>query len=70
MNRSREVLRDGQSVELSCPEHGDRLMVRRNRQNDGQFLGCPRWPACTYTRGLPIDVILRQQGAMMLPGLE
>lgn len=70
MNRASEILREGQLVELSCPEHGSPLLVRRNHLNDSQFLGCPRYPECTYTRSLPTDVILRQQGATMLPGLE
>ena len=55
-----DLLHDGQSVERCCPDHPvERLVVRRNRATDTQFLGCPLWPACNYTTPIPADILMR-----------
>jgi len=63
-------IRDGMTVGVYCPDCMPRvkLVVRTNRQNGSQFLGCPNWPECNHTQELPMDVVLRQQGAVGLPG--
>ena len=62
---------DGNMVRGSrCPECGAPMVIRRNRNTDGEFLGCSRFPDCTETRALPEDVKLRREGAQVLPGFE
>ena len=39
------------------------LVVRTNRQNGQQFLGCPNWPECDYTRPIPDCIKMRLSGA-------
>ncbi len=63
--------RKSQITGLACPECGRALIVRTNRQDNTQFLGCSRYPACTYTQDeLPESVRLRLSGAEMLPGFD
>jgi ssDNA-binding Zn-finger/Zn-ribbon topoisomerase 1 len=42
-------------TKIQCPECETAafLVMRSNRTNDGQFLGCPNCPECRYTRGIP-----------------
>jgi ssDNA-binding Zn-finger/Zn-ribbon topoisomerase 1 len=63
-------LPDGMEVSVFCPECIPRvkLVVRTNRANGSQFLGCPNWPKCRHTQSIPMDVIMRLQGAVPLPG--
>lgn len=49
-------------VNLTCLQCGARLLVKENRYNGTQFLGCPRWPECTYTREIPQSMIMRATG--------
>lgn len=51
-----------------CPECGGRLVVRVNRQNDTEFLGCASYPVCTHTEGVPEYLRLRKLGFAELPG--
>jgi ssDNA-binding Zn-finger/Zn-ribbon topoisomerase 1 len=46
---------DGKESELICPDCAGevRLVVRTNKKSGNQFLGCPNWPDCNYTRGIP-----------------
>ena len=60
---------EGSSVRITCPECEQllpprlvRLIVRTNRQNDSQFLGCPNYPACRHTQKLPQEIVLRLAG--------
>lgn len=53
-----------------CPECGRDLVVRRNRQNDSEFLGCTGYPECRHTEGLPEFLKMRALGAIALPGFE
>ena len=69
---SKDKLLDGQSVSIVCPKCAPmvKLIIRTNRANGSQFLGCPNFPQCTFTRELPIDLVMRSLGATMLPGFE
>lgn len=55
-------------TDIDCPECKDagrgsvKLIVKTNRQNGGQFLGCPRWPECQHTRAIPEAWIMRANG--------
>lgn len=42
-------------VDLRCPKCSadTRLLIKTNRHTGGQFLGCPNWPECDYTREIP-----------------
>lgn len=36
----------------TCPEHGEKLVVRFSKRNGGKFLGCPEFPECDYTESV------------------
>lgn len=57
---------DKQMIEKRCPECGAGLVVRTNRENDSQFIGCMAWPNCTHTEAIPESLRMRLMGA---PGL-
>jgi len=59
-----DLLPNGKEVERSCPRCrvAVKLVVRTNRQNETQFLGCPNWPECDYTEPIPEYVKLKAQG--------
>ena len=63
-------LADGTEVNVFCEDCSVpvKLIVRTNRQNGSQFLGCRNWPDCTYSKPLPIDIVMKLQGAVALPG--
>jgi len=54
------------TTQILCPECGQKLIIKTNRHTDHQFLGCPNFPECTYTRGIPEEWKMREQGQ---PGL-
>lgn len=39
-----------------------KLTVKTNRATGHQFLGCPNYPECTYTRGIPEEWLMRAAG--------
>lgn len=55
---------------MSAPEHitkpckrcGALLEIKRNWAANEEFLGCARWPDCSYTEKLPETIKLRRQG--------
>ena len=53
-------------IKLTCPECSWPLVVRTNRQNGTQFLGCSHWPECTFTRELTPYLIAKMSGAPTL----
>jgi ssDNA-binding Zn-finger/Zn-ribbon topoisomerase 1 len=57
---------DGMETELTCEECGAVMIVRTNRQNGGQFLGCQNWPDCTSTRKIPESWIMKRDGQEQL----
>ncbi|MBN1815340.1 MAG: topoisomerase DNA-binding C4 zinc finger domain-containing protein [Anaerolineae bacterium] len=63
-------LQENAEVEVYCPHCVPpvRLVVKTNTRNGSQFLGCPNWPDCTYTRPLTEDLVMIAQGAVRLPG--
>lgn len=54
----------------TCPTCGAELMERTNRATQTTFLGCSRYPECTWTTPLPADVVMRRMGAETLPGFD
>lgn len=53
---------------IVCPECAPRrkLIVKTNKKNGNQFLGCPNYPICDFTRDIPDEWIMRATGQ---PGL-
>jgi ssDNA-binding Zn-finger/Zn-ribbon topoisomerase 1 len=58
------VFENNMETSIECPEcqHGVHLIVKTNKINNNQFLGCPNWPECDFTRGIPHEWVLRAQG--------
>ena len=42
------------------------LIVKSNRHNDNQFLGCPQWPDCDHTEEITEEMRMRLHGAPTL----
>jgi ssDNA-binding Zn-finger/Zn-ribbon topoisomerase 1 len=59
-----EPLKNNQEVEIYCPKCRPlvKLIVKTNRHNGNQFLGCPNYPDCDYTRPIPEEIRMRQAG--------
>lgn len=57
-----DKLPDKKETEKACPKCGSKLIVRTNRANESQFLGCPRWPECQHTEPIPESIRMRLQG--------
>ena len=60
-------------TDILCPvcDDGTVLIVKTNRQSDHQFLGCPKWPECEYTRGIPEEWKMREAGQVgLFDGME
>ena len=59
---------NGTKVAKDCPHckrfgRGQvKLIVRTNRQNTSQFLGCPNWPMCEYTEAIPESMMMELLG--------
>jgi ssDNA-binding Zn-finger/Zn-ribbon topoisomerase 1 len=53
---------DGKETEIECEECGAPMVVRTNRNNGGQFLGCSAYPDCKTTRKIPESWIMQQDG--------
>ena len=56
-----------------CPKcTTGQLVIRTNHDTGERFLGCNNFMSgnCKHTESLPLDVLLREQGAPTLPGLE
>ena len=54
--------------DILCPHCNPprKLIVKTNKQNDNQFLGCPNFPNCDYTRGIPETWKMRAAGQVGL----
>ena len=60
-------------TDIYCPECSPliKLMVKTNRTTEHQFLGCPNWPECNYTRPIPEAWKMRAMGqAGLFDGIE
>lgn len=57
-------LPNNKETDLRCPNCSadTKLIVRTNRHNGSQFLGCPNYPTCRYTREIPEHVKMELQG--------
>ena len=63
---------NGMESMLYCPTCVPRkkLVVRTNKQNQTQFLGCPGYPMCDHTQKIPDEWILRALGQPELFDLD
>jgi ssDNA-binding Zn-finger/Zn-ribbon topoisomerase 1 len=59
---------DGLQTDIHCPDCGGVFIVRTNKANGGQFLGCSNWPDCQNTRPIPEEWVMRAQGQAELFG--
>lgn len=62
---------ENKQSDIWCPLCGEAgwkslLIVKTNKINGGQFLGCPNYPNCSHTRNIPEEWIMRQQGQVGL----
>lgn len=57
-------------LQQRCPTCGAPMVVRENRQNGSEFLGCTRFPDCRETAPLPAYVEMLKAGAQRLPGWD
>lgn len=64
------MFKDKTETARRCPKCGPttKLIIRTNRQNESQFLGCPNWPKCDHSAPIPQDMIMEEAGAQRLPG--
>lgn len=55
---------DNTESDILCPQCNPprKLIVKTNRHNGNQFLGCPNYPECNYTRGIPEEWKMRAAG--------
>jgi DNA topoisomerase-1 len=51
--RMRDVKREGQPTEIACGDCGANLIIKWGRS--GQFLACPNYPECKFTRNFERD---------------
>jgi ssDNA-binding Zn-finger/Zn-ribbon topoisomerase 1 len=54
-------------ITKACPDCGRRLVIRTNRDNGSQFIGCTGYPECNHTEGIPETLKMRLAGAPELP---
>lgn len=54
--------------DILCPHCNPprKLIVKTNKQNGGQFLGCPNYPNCNHTREIPEAWKMRAAGQVGL----
>lgn len=57
---------DKQMIDKPCPDCGGGLIIRENRENGSQFIGCMSWPTCTHTEPIPETLRMRLMGAPTL----
>ena len=61
-------LDDRMEVEISCPKcsHDTKLIVRTNKANGNQFLGCPNFPECNHSQPIPEYLYMKRAGQASL----
>jgi len=59
-----KLMIENSETDIPCPVCNPitKLIVKTNRHNENQFLGCPNWPDCTYTRPIPEAWKMRAEG--------
>jgi len=64
MSRKIILFANGERSTIACPQCGPAhlLVVRTGRNTGHQFLGCPNWPKCDYTRSIPESWKMRVLG--------
>jgi hypothetical protein len=55
---------------VRCEACGHHMVVRTNRANGSEFMGCSTWPACVNTMPLPAYVEQIRAGGEPLPGFD
>jgi ssDNA-binding Zn-finger/Zn-ribbon topoisomerase 1 len=65
-------LKDRTETNRGCPDCGPntKLIVRTNRVNGSQFLGCPNWPGCKYSAPIPESLLMELAGVQPLFDLD
>ena len=58
----------GKKLKRLCAE-GHPLVIRRNWETGGYFLGCSTWPKCEWTNDIPGDLVEELEGHPRLPGM-
>jgi ssDNA-binding Zn-finger/Zn-ribbon topoisomerase 1 len=60
----KKLFPENHETDIPCPkcDQHTKLIVKTNRVNSNQFLGCPNWPDCSYTQEIPEAWIMRAQG--------
>lgn len=58
------------NVNIACRECGKPMVIRTNRENGSEFMGCSNWPRCTHSEPLPAYVEQIRAGAAQLPGFN
>ena len=55
-------------AEIACPNCGPntKLIVKTVHKTGRQFLGCPTWPDCNHTQGIPDEWIMKASGQKSL----
>lgn len=55
---------NNKEVDLRCPECSadTKLLIKTNRNNGSQFIGCRNFPDCTYTREIPEHLKMELRG--------
>lgn len=53
-----------------CPQCAEPLLVRRNRADGQEFIGCSAGPDCDYTEPMPLYLLKRAGGDPALPGFD
>jgi ssDNA-binding Zn-finger/Zn-ribbon topoisomerase 1 len=55
-------LPDRMRVKKHCPDCGAWMVIRTNRENGSQFLGCTRYPECKRTEEIPESIRMELEG--------
>lgn len=68
MNSTKPQFENNLETDIPCPHCVPvvNLRVKTNRANGNQFLGCPNWPECEYTRPIPEAWKMRAAGQVGL----
>lgn len=59
---------NNKQTDLRCPQCSadTHLIIKTNRHTGSQFLGCPNYPDCRYTREIPESLKMTLRGAQRL----
>ena len=59
-----KLFEENTESDIFCPDcvPPRKLIVKTNKQNQSQFLGCPNYPNCNHTRQIPESWKMRAAG--------